>query len=193
MPSILEVINIVRALQTVPANFFQFILFEPLDSWARSLADQPVQVQIEYRYGHTRFGMGGQYTMRMLASEFWGLTRNDWRVYPKIPVARLPDGTIRHETTDDAKSFQAAFDVDLISEPPVRIQEDAGRGTDINCAQDRARMLQYLAWAQQSISAGVGLSVNNTYAEYWFNMVLEPVPDDDEGKVYAEILRRMWL
>jgi hypothetical protein len=169
------------------------ILFEPLDSWARNLSDQPVQVQIEYRYGYTRLGMGGQYAIRMLASEFWALTHNDWRMYPKMPHARLTDGTIRHETTDDAASLQVALAVDLISEPPVRIQEDAGRGTHINCEQDRARLLQYWAWARQNISVGVAVSVDNTATEYWFNLVLDPLPDDDDGRMYAEVLRQMWL
>jgi hypothetical protein len=86
-----------------------------------------------------------------------------------------------------------ALSVDLISEPPVRIQDDAGRGTDISCEQYRARLLQYWAWTQQNIPVGVELSVNNTSTEYWFDMGLAPEPDDDEGRVYAEILRKVWL
>jgi hypothetical protein len=35
--------------------------------------------------------------------------------------------------------------MDLIVERPVKIQEDAGRGTVINYGQDQARLLQY--WA----------------------------------------------
>jgi hypothetical protein len=166
------------------------ILFEPLDSWARSLADQLVQVQIEYRYGHALLVMGDRYSMQMVAGEFWALAQNDWGYFPKESFERLTDGTIKHETTSDAAKFHASA-TDIVSQPPAKTQKDAGWRTDINYDQDRARLLQYWASAQWNISVRVAVSVNSLTAEYWFNMVLEPVPDDEDGKVYAEILRHM--
>jgi hypothetical protein len=68
--------------------------------------------------------MGDSYTLRMLAQEFWALTRNDWSIYPGIGFGRLMDGTIRHNTTSDPSSFQDAMRVDLMAEPPVKIQGD---------------------------------------------------------------------
>jgi hypothetical protein len=55
--------------------------------------------------------------------------------------------------------------VDVTDEPPVKIQEDNGRGTAINCAEDHARLLQYWAWAKQSIAVGVGLNLDNHSAD----------------------------
>jgi hypothetical protein len=83
--------------------------------------------------------------------------------------------------------------VDQIEVPPVKIQEDAGRGTAINCANDQAKLLQYWAWARQSIAVGIAFLIDNYTAEYWMNLTLDPLPDDDDGRAYAEVLRQLWL
>jgi hypothetical protein len=82
-----------------------YILFEPLDSVAGELTDMPVRVQIEYRNGYAKFGMGEAYSLRMLAQEFWALTHNEWSLYPKGSCRREIDGTIVHETVTDPNSF----------------------------------------------------------------------------------------
>jgi hypothetical protein len=67
-----------------------YTLHEPLDSPAVNLTGQPVRIQIEYEYGFAKLGMGDRYTLRMLAQEFWALTRNDWSLYPGVGFGK-PD------------------------------------------------------------------------------------------------------
>jgi hypothetical protein len=152
-----------------------YILFELLDSFATSLMDMPCRINLEYEYGYASLGFGEGYTLRMLAH------------------ARLIDGTICHQTTNSPESFRNALAVDRIDPPPVKIQEDGGRGTSINATVDQAILLRYWAWARRSIAVGLALSVNSYTIEYWFDFMLEPIPDDDDGRVYHEILRRLWL
>jgi hypothetical protein len=102
----------------------------------------------------------------MLAQEFWALTRNDWSLYPEPCHARLVDGTICHRTTNNPKSFHEALTVDIIEKPPIKIQEDAGRGTSIDAAIDQASLLQYWAWAKQRIAVGIAFPVDNHTVEY---------------------------
>jgi hypothetical protein len=83
--------------------------------------------------------------------------------------------------------------VDQIEVPPVKIQEGAGRETHINCANDQSRLLQYWAWARQSIAVGLALPIDNYPTEYWMNLTLDPLPEDDDGRAYAEVLRQLWL
>jgi hypothetical protein len=113
----------------------------------------------------------------MLAQEFWALTRNEWSLYPEIGFGRLTDGTIRHSTTEDPASFQDAMRIDLVAEPPVKIQEDAGRDTVINCQNDQARLLQYCAWARQSIAVSIALPIDNHNTEYWMNFEAQKPPN----------------
>jgi hypothetical protein len=74
------------------------ILFTHINSYHNSLRDQPVKVEVSYRWGYTRIGMGDRYTLMMLANELWVLTHNKWDVYPKQPHQTRADGTICHET-----------------------------------------------------------------------------------------------
>jgi hypothetical protein len=104
------------------------ILFELLDGLAGNMTDMPVQVQIEYSYGYARLGIGEVYTLRMLAQEFWVLTHNDWSLYPAPSHTRLVDGTICHKTTNSGDSFHNSQSRDVMDPPPLKIQEDAGRG-----------------------------------------------------------------
>jgi hypothetical protein len=75
-----------------------YIIYELENSFARRLEDQPIQAQITYEDGHARLGMGGMYSMIMLATEFWALTQNDWYLSPQASFERLVDGKIEHET-----------------------------------------------------------------------------------------------
>jgi hypothetical protein len=153
-----------------------YILFEQLDSFTMSLTDMPCRIHMEYEYGFTRLGIGEAHTLRMLAQEFWGLTRNDWSLYPNPSHARMVDGTICHRTTNNPSSFHDSLSVDRIDEPPIKVQEDGGRGTSINSAADQASLLRYWAWARQSIAVGIRLPIDNHTVEYWFNFTLDPLP-----------------
>jgi hypothetical protein len=169
------------------------IRFALLDNTAAHLSDMPCRGQIEYEYGYTYLGIGDAYSLRMLAQEFWALTRNDWSLYPTTSHSRHVDGTICHGTTKNSKSFHESPTVDVIDKQPVKIQVDVGRGTFINAVDDQASLLRYWAWARQTIAVGVALPVDNHVIEYWFDFVLDPLPDDEEGRVYAEVLRQMWM
>jgi hypothetical protein len=122
----------------------------------------------------------------MLAQEFWALN-------PKPSDSRLLDGTLCHKTVNSPASVHDSLSVDRIDPPPVKIQEDGGRGTSINSSADQASLFRYWAWARQSIAVGIGLAIDNHTVEYWPSFTLNPVPDDDEGRVYPEILRQLWL
>jgi hypothetical protein len=76
------------------------VLFTLLDSFANSLRDHPVKVEVEYQWGYTRIGMGDRYTLRMSATELWSFTRNDWQVYPEPAYQTRADGTVCHRTFD---------------------------------------------------------------------------------------------
>jgi hypothetical protein len=94
-----------------------YILYEPLDGLAGNLTSMPVRVQIEYHYDYAKLWMGAGYTQRMLAQALWALTHNDWNLYPGISFAGCIDGTIRHNTTNDAPSFHSSLTIDLADEP----------------------------------------------------------------------------
>jgi hypothetical protein len=70
--------------------------------------------------------------------------------------------------------------VDMIIEPPVKIQEHNGRGTAINSGEDQARLLQYWAWAGQEIAVGICLSIDDHMAEYWMDLVLDQLEEDGD-------------
>jgi hypothetical protein len=74
MPEVFEEISVV----TFRNGKSGYILFTLLNSFSSSLRDQPVKVEVEYRGGYTRIRMCDRYTLRMLATELWTLTRNDW-------------------------------------------------------------------------------------------------------------------
>jgi hypothetical protein len=35
--------------------------------------------------------------------------------------------------------------------------------------------------------------IDNHTVEYWLDFTLDPLPNDDDGRVYAEVLRQLWL
>jgi hypothetical protein len=94
----------------------------------------PSIVQLEYRSGYARIGMGGGYTIQMLGQKFFALVRDDWSLYPGLAYRRLIDGTILHHTVSEYGEISEAVTNDLLFELPERTQKDAGRGTEINSA-----------------------------------------------------------
>jgi hypothetical protein len=188
MPSTFEGLS-VRTYRNGKADY---ILFELLDNFPYSLSDQPVRAEIEYLYGCTRIGMSDRYTLRMLVTELWALTRNDWKIYPKFASETRIDGPIIHGTTDSAKSFHQAFETYLFANPPEKILVEGPRGAAINSQWDQSRLLQYFAWAGQAIDVGVAFSVDTFQVEYWFKLILQQLPDDDDPRVYPMALHALW-
>jgi hypothetical protein len=169
-----------------------YILFILLNSFADSLRDQPVKIEVEYRGGYTRIGMGDRYRLRMLATEFWTLTRNDWEVYPEPAYQTRADGTVCHRTFDSAEKFRQVL-LDDFATMPERILVGTPRGSAIRSPLDQGRLLQYFAWAGQGIMTGVAFSVNSFHIEYWYDLVLDPSPNDDDLSVYPLTLQELWF
>jgi hypothetical protein len=169
-----------------------YILFTLLNSFANSLRDQPVKVEVEYHGGYTRIGMGDRYTLRMLATELWKLTRNDSEVYPDLPYQTRADGTVCHSTFDSAEKFRQSF-LDDFANAPEKVLVGASRGSAIRNPLDQGRLLQYFAWAGQEIMTGVAFSVNSFHIEYWYDIALDPQPGDDDPSVYPLALQNLWF
>jgi hypothetical protein len=155
------------SVETTRTGNAGYILSEPLDSLAGKLTEMPIRIRILYDYGYTKLGMEENYTLRMLADEFWHLTHNTWNMFPEPSTERDLDGTIVHKTSQNADRFHKSLPLDQIDVPPVKIQEDNGRGTAINHAEEHSRLMQYWAWSQQPVRVGIGLNINNYPCEYW--------------------------
>jgi hypothetical protein len=129
----------------------------------------------------------------MLAAKFWALKRNDWGMYPQVSTGRMTDGTIRHSVFMDPASFMEALRIDQFDEPPVKIQEDAGRGTVINHQPDQQQLLlQYWAHANQPIAVGISTAIENHTVEYWTNLTLDSIPEE-VPEVYPLAIQALWL
>jgi hypothetical protein len=74
-----------------------YILFTLLDSFASSLRDQTVKIEVNDRGGYTSLGMGDRYTLMMSATELWTLTHNEWQICPKQAYETRADGTVCHD------------------------------------------------------------------------------------------------
>jgi hypothetical protein len=168
------------------------ILFTLLNSFANSLRDDPVKVEVEYHGGYTRIGMGDRYTLTMLATELWKLTRNDWEVYPDLPYQTRADGTVCHRTFDSAEKFRQTFLNDFAN-APEKVLVGTPRGSAIRSPPDQGRLLQYFAWAGQEIQTGVAFSVNSFHIEYWYDIVMDPQPGDEDLLVYPLALQNLWF
>jgi hypothetical protein len=157
------------------------ILFTLIDSYADSLRDQPVKAQVTYFRGYTRIGMRDRYTLMMLASELWTLTRNNWEIYPMQAIQTKADGTICHGTYDNPDDFQSAG-INSFALIPEKVLAATPRGTSIRVVLDQAHLLQYFAWAEHPIETGIALPVDNFTIEYWFQITLQQLPDEDDLK-----------
>jgi hypothetical protein len=189
MPAIFEDLSVT----TSRSGEAGYILYEPDDSFAGKITEMPVRVRLSHHFGYTKIGMGDRCTLQMLAAEFWTLTHNGWNLSQLPSSERDPDGTIVHGTTEDQQMFHQALPIDEMDEPPVRIQEDNARGTSINFAIDQAHMLQYWAWSGQAVRVGIGLNINDYSCGYWLDIIMQQVPDEEEGRVHFEILHQHWL
>jgi hypothetical protein len=56
-------------------------------------------------------------------------------LFPKRGYRRLLDGTIVHDVTTDVNEFHLEVAKDEMTQPPPRILEERGRGTEI-CNQE---------------------------------------------------------
>jgi hypothetical protein len=74
---------------------------------------------------------------------------------------------------------------------PARIQEDAGRGTEINLRVDQLRVLDYLVQAGQTALVSVSVNVANRSVEYWLPMTIEPIAHEPLGS-YLTQLQNQW-
>jgi hypothetical protein len=170
-----------------------YIMFTPKDSLAEAMKKMPIQAIIEYHYGHMKVGMGEAYTIRMLSNEFWALTQNQWEIYPRMGYRRLIDGSVVHNVTENFKEFQTILAHESMVVPPVKVLEERWRGTEIHSSADQAKPLKYWAWSQQPIEVGVLVPETNHSIEYWMDLTLQPLPDDEEGTTYPLALKEPWL
>jgi hypothetical protein len=120
------------------------------------------------------------------------LTRNEWQIFPRVAHETRADGTVCHGSTDNPESFRQAF-VDSFADTPEKVLVGTPRGGSIKCQLDQGRLLQYFAWAGQAIDVGVAFSVDNFQIEYWFNLALQPQPDDEDLNVYVLALQALWF
>jgi hypothetical protein len=160
------------------------ILFVPNDSFSVPAGAMEVQVIIEYQLGYTRLGMGNAYTIKILAYEFEAITQGRWGIYPLNGYRRLTDGTVVHSVTNDRDLYWAAAADQTIQVCPPKIIEERGRGTSITNQADQGKLLQYWAFGQREIEAGIGLPLNGKRYEYWMRITLFPIPDDEDPTIY---------
>jgi hypothetical protein len=135
-----------------------YILFTPADMIATKMADSETKVLLEYDLGYMKVGVPNAYTLQMLYDDFTLLTNGTWDIYPAQAYRRTVDGTIVHNCTTDYRTGQLLRASAEITEPPARVIEDRGRGSEINSVTDQGKLLQYLAWAQLPLDVGVRMS-----------------------------------
>jgi hypothetical protein len=130
----------------------------------------------------------------MLATELWTLTHNQWHIYPKQAHETRADGTVCHDIFETAEEFQQ-LDIHEFSDIPEKFLAAAFRGSSITSHFDKGRLLQYSAWAGQVAETGIAVSVNDYHVEFWFNVTLQPDPDDadDNLDVYTWPLKNLWF
>jgi hypothetical protein len=171
-----------------------YILFVPSDMIANAIAESETKIQLEYGLGYMREGVGNAYTIQIIHDDFMLLTQNSWGLYPAHPERRLMDGTIVHKCITDSRTSQLIREGNAPVIHPPHIIEDRGRGSEIHNEEDMDRMLQYWAWAQLPLEVGIifptkdGLTI-----EFWMNLTLQRVVDDDEPGTYARLAKEMWL
>jgi hypothetical protein len=70
--------------------------------------------------------------------------------------------------------------IDLLLEPIARIQEDAGRCTEIILRIDQLGVLDCWAQAGQEALVGVSFQINGRTVEYWLPIQIDPSPDQGD-------------
>jgi hypothetical protein len=136
-----------------------YIQFTHEENSAQDMEDQPNRVKLEYGSGYALVGMSDRYTIRMLSQEFCMLIGEDRSIYPSIRYQRLTDGTVVHKTVSDWRETEGLVGMDIMLDFPARIQEDAGRGTEIILRSDQLGVLHALTQAEQSALVGVSLQL----------------------------------
>jgi hypothetical protein len=152
-----------------------------------------LQVEIEYDEGYMIVGMGEAYTVKMLIEEFWQVTMQTREFGPIGASRREIDGTVVHGVTWNRQEFQAVVAAAEKVDPPPKILEERGRGTLIRNGVSQGKLLQYWAWAQSSIEVGIMFPNEDWKIEYWMNLTLQGVPDDQNPATYPVILQDMCI
>jgi hypothetical protein len=189
MPETIEEVTVV----TKKDGKAGYILFTPNTSFAKAMQEMDVQAVIEHDNGYMKVGMGEAYTIRMLAQEFWELTQRQWEFYPINGYRRWTDGPVVHRITWDLKEYQAVVADDSMSISPAKILEERGRGTEIRKQMNQGKLLKYWAWSQLPIEVGVHFPETTRTIEYWMNIVLQPVPGDEDPTIYLLVLKEAWM
>jgi hypothetical protein len=67
------------------------------------------------------------------------------------------------------------------------------RGTLITNVEDQGKLLQYWAHDRKPLEVGVLIPTEKMKIEYWMNVTLQPVPDDEDPTTYPKIIKELWL
>jgi hypothetical protein len=136
------------AVQTWKNGKAGHILFTPTGMIADAISSSETQIMIEYDGGYMREGIGNAYTLNMVYEDFMFLTGNTRKIYPALAYRRLIDGTIVHNCVSNFQESQLIRSEHTQLEPPPRIIEDRGRGSEILSPEDQGKLMQYWAWSQ---------------------------------------------
>jgi hypothetical protein len=121
------------------------------------------------------------------------VTQRTWEFAPIGVSRREIDGTVVHGVTWDHREHQAAVAEDERVVPPPKILEERGRGTLIRNGESQGKLLQYWAWEGSPIEAGLMFPNEDWKIEYWMNLTLQAIPDDQDPATYPSILRDMCI
>jgi hypothetical protein len=152
-----------------------YIRFIHHDNMANSMEDSPIRIRIEYAEGFTMLEMHEAYTMRMLTNKFRAQA-HDWLLNLSPSYRRDTFGAVIHEALLVASLDQITADECILCLPP-RIQEDAGRGTEINLKQLQSRWYQELRamtplveqyFAEETIQCVFRMRYQNNTLRVWF-------------------------
>lgn len=187
MPSVFEEIEVTTERTGKSGR----ILFSLETSMSSTIQSMPNMVQIEYGDGDARIGMGERYTITMLNNELCAVIGDDWGIYPSLAYRRLLDGTVRHHTTANYDEISGAVEHNIMFELPEKIQEDAGRGTEIVLTTDQLRLSDYWAQAGQTALVGVALQTDNRTVEFWMPMTIDPIACEPL-EAYLVALQLQW-
>jgi hypothetical protein len=180
-------------VQTKKDGSFGYILFTPEYSFAEPMKKMDLQVEIEYQEGFMIVGMGEAYTIRMLTNEFWELTQQTWEFAPIGVSRRENDGTVVHGVEWDRVKHRAIMNEDEKVVPPPKILEERGRGTVIKNQANQGKLLKYWAWAQTPIEVGVYFPEESITIEYWMNIILPKVENEEDPTIYLLALKELWI
>jgi hypothetical protein len=73
------------------------------------------------------------------------------------------------------------------------MSEERGRGTVIRNQMSQGKLLKYWAWAQTPIEVGVYFPEDSITIEYWMNITLPKVENEEDPTIYLQALKEMWM